>query len=205
VTGDKVLDLGCGYGTFAQSVLDAGKEGVGLDLDFRKIETGMSVYPALRARLVQGDIHCLPFKDRSFPTVVLRESLHHLAWETNLPEILRVCSREILVFEPNPNPVLRFCRRMISHQDQEVPLGGVLVLLKRHQVSVQEVSFRDLFAFPLSGGMVGWELIPPVRFLFPLWLWMDRILQKLFRLIHVERMLSWRYLVRGVFDPQRQP
>ena len=198
VAGRNILELGCGYGTFVQEAKANGRVVFGLDLDLRTLRTGSKIYPLVKGNLIQGDMERLPFKEKAFHTILLRESLHHVSWEKILPEILRICKREILIFEPNPNGFLRFCRRIISHQDQEVPLEPLLALLKRNGVAVKGIYFRDLFAFPLSGGFVGWELIPPVRILFPFLLRADRILHSLFCLLRMERAVSWRYLVKGV-------
>jgi ubiquinone/menaquinone biosynthesis C-methylase UbiE len=198
VTGKNVLELGCGYGTFVQEAEKAGKDALGLDIDIQCLKRGRNLYLSRLAKLVQGDMDCLPFKDQSFHTVVLRESLHHVTWERMLSEILRVCRREIIIFEPNPNWVLRLCRRIISHQDQEIPLETLLNVLKEHGVVIQGAYFRDFLAFPLSGGFVGWEFIPPIKFLFSLLIWVDRMLQVFFHLLRIEKAVCWRYLVKGI-------
>ena len=197
VKGEKILELGCGYGSFIQEAKNKGKEVVGLDIAFDALKIGKMVYPTL-AKLVQGDMGSLPFKDKSFHTVILRESLHHVPWEDILQEILRVCRKEIIIFEPNPNWILRVCRKIISHQDTEIPLKPLLSVLEKHGIVIQGPYFRDLFAFPLSGGFVGWEWVPPVKILFPLLLGLDRILQRMFHLLGMERVICWRYLLKGV-------
>lgn len=174
VSGKTVLELGCGYGTLLQEAREAGKDVTGLDIDFTILEMGRKVYPSLSGILIQGDMGCLPFKDKSFDTIILRESLHHVFWEKVLTEILRLCKREIIIFEPNPNWFLRFCRKVISHQDQEIPLTSLLSLMKRHRILIKGPYFRDLIAFPLSGGFVGWEFVPPIRIFYPFLLWVDR-------------------------------
>lgn len=200
ITGEKILELGCGYGTLAQEAKISGKEVIGLDIDLKILELGRSCYPSLVDRLVQGDMGSLPFKNKSFHTVILRESLHHVSWEKVLSEVVRVCRKEIIIFEPNPNWFLRTCRKIISHQDQEIPLKPLLKILERRGIIIKGLYFRDLIAFPLSGGFVGWEFIPPVRFLFPPLLWADRMLQNLFRILKMEELISWRYLVKGILN-----
>jgi SAM-dependent methyltransferase len=200
VTGVTVLELGCGYGTFVEQARRMRKEGFGLDVDFETLEIGKKIYPFLQGRLIQGDMAHLPFKRESFHTVILRESLHHVGWEKVFPEILRVCQTEIIIFEPNPNWFLRLGRRIISHKDQEVPVKPLLRLLEDHGVTVQGVHFRDLVAFPLSGGFVGWELVPPIEKVYPFVLMVDKIFQFLTHLLGVEKMICWRYMVRGVLE-----
>jgi len=204
VTGEKVLELGCGYGTFIQEAEKGGKQAVGLDIDFNALKTGRDFYPSCSMKFIQGDMGHLPFKDKSFHTVILRESLHHVAWEKVLPEILRICKKEVIIFEPNPNWVLRLCRKVISHRDQEIPLRPLLNLLERHEVVIQGPYFRDLLAFPLSGGFVGWDVVPPAQFLFFAILWVDRRVQTLFHHLRIEKAVSWRYLVKGGLGEQRR-
>jgi SAM-dependent methyltransferase len=197
-TGEKLLELGCGYGTFLQEARKEGKEAFGLDIDFPTLKAGLSAYPRIRGDLIQGDMGSLPFKENSFHTVVLRESLHHVPWVKVLPEILRICRKEILIFEPNPNGFLRLSRKIISHQDEEVTPDPLLNYLRGHGVAVQGILYRDLIAFPLSGGFVGWELVPPIKALFSFLLWADRIVHALFCFLKIEKAVSWRYLVKGV-------
>ncbi len=197
VTGARIVELGCGYGTFVQEARKEGKEAFGLDVDFGVLETGKDANPLLQGKLIQGDIAHLPFKEKSFHSVILRESLHHVDWRELLSEILQVCKKEIIIFEPNPNWVLRCGRRIISHKDQEVPVKPLLRLLEEHRVVVQGCYFRDLIAFPLSGGFVGLPLVPPVRILFPVLVWVDRLLRDFFHLIGLDGRTCWRYLVKG--------
>ena len=104
----------------------------------------------------------------------------------------------MIIFEPNPNWVLRWCRKIISHEDQEIPLDSLLTQLKNHGILVETLCFRDLIAFPLSGGFVGREWVPPVRILFPLLLGIDRLFQFVLSKMGIGKWVSWRYLVRGV-------
>jgi SAM-dependent methyltransferase len=200
VNGVTVLELGCGYGTFVEEARKRGKRAFGLDIDFETLEIGKRTYSFLQGRLIQGDIGHLPFKAKSFHAVVLRESLHHVTWEEIFSEILRVCQMEVIIFEPNPNWFLRLARRIISHKDQEVPVKPLLRLLKEHGVGVQECHFRDLIAFPLSGGFVGWEFVPPIKILFPLLLRIDRLFRGFFHLIKIDGATCWRYLVKGILN-----
>lgn len=200
ISGSPVLELGCGYGSLAQEARGLGIEALGLDIDRLTLEMGKGLYPDLGAKLIQGDMTRLPFRDRSFRTVILRESLHHVAWERVLPEILRVCREEIRIFEPNPNWLLRFCRVLISHEDQEVSPEALVDRLAKNGIRVEGISFRDVLAFPLSGGFVGREWVPSMaKGLFRFLIGVDKGLQRIARFLGIERAVCWRYLVKGVF------
>jgi SAM-dependent methyltransferase len=205
VTGNEILEVGCGYGTLVHEATGSGKRAIGLDIDLETLQQGRRAYPTLSCRLVQGDMGCLPFRDKSFPTVILRESLHHVSWEKILPEILRICRREVLIFEPNPNWVLRCCRRIISHRDQEIRLEPLLTLLQSHGVRIQGPYFRDLLAFPMSGGFVGRVWVPPIRKAYPFLLKADKALHYFSRLLRIEKQICWRYLIKGVLEESEVP
>lgn len=205
VAGDKILDVGCGYGTLVSEAIDAGKKIIGLDIDFETLQQGNHAYPALSSRLVQGDMGYLPFKNKSFHTIILRESLHHVPWEKIMPEILRVCRSEIIIFEPNPNWVLKFCRKIISHQDQEIRFKPLFALLESHALLIHGPYFRDLLAFPMSGGFVGWKLVPNIRKIYPLVLRVDKMFQFFSRLLRIEKQICWRYLIKGVLKKSEVP
>jgi len=198
VTGGTILELGCGYGTLVFQAEYEGREAFGLDIEFTPLRMGKEIYPYRLIKLVQGDMGCLPFKDKSFHTVILRESLHHVSWRKILPEILRVCRKEIIIFEPNPNWVLRLGRMIIAHRDPEIPWRSLVNLLEQHGMVIRGPYFRDFVAFPLSGGFVGWELVPPIKFLYSLLIRTERIFQALFHSLRIEKAISWRYMVKGV-------
>ena len=140
------------------------------------------------------------------PTLILCSSVSLMRWEKMLSEAIRVCRHEMIIFEPNPNWILRWCRRIISHEDQEIPLDSLLTQLKSHGILVEGLCFRDLIAFPLSGGFVGREWVPPVRILFPLLLRFDRMIQFFIGRIGIAKWVSWRYLLRGVLrQPEDRP
>jgi SAM-dependent methyltransferase len=90
VEGRRVLDLGCGKGRFARSLMERGAEVVGLDLS-----AGMLADAGGLVR-VRGSACRLPFDRGSFDAVVAVEVFEHLAPEA----IDRVCGEVLRVLEP---------------------------------------------------------------------------------------------------------
>jgi SAM-dependent methyltransferase len=90
VAGRRVLDLGCGKGRFARSLIERGAEVVGLDLSARMLAEADGL---LRVR---GSARQLPFGRGSFDAVVAVEVFEHLAPES----IDRVCGEVLRVLEP---------------------------------------------------------------------------------------------------------
>ena len=89
-TGDKVLDLGCGFGRHAFEAarrganvvaLDAGRDEVrGVAATFAAmVEAGELKGPTLHTAAVQGDALHLPFPDDAFDRVICSEVLEHIA------------------------------------------------------------------------------------------------------------------------------
>src|SRR5207245_6076699 len=61
-----------------------------------------------------------------------------------LPEIRRICARQLLVLDPNPTIVIPAGRRLIRHQDEELPCVDALGLLEEHGWRVRRLVFRDV-------------------------------------------------------------
>jgi SAM-dependent methyltransferase len=88
-SGDKILDLGCGFGRHAFEAarrganvvaLDAGRDEVeGVAATFAAmVEAGELTAPGLRTAAVQGDALHLPFPDAAFDRVICSEVLEHI-------------------------------------------------------------------------------------------------------------------------------
>ncbi|MCS7170849.1 MAG: methyltransferase domain-containing protein [Aquificaceae bacterium] len=87
-----VLDLGCGTGFLSHGL----EKVVGLD-----IAIGMAKYYKKKfGRVVLGDAHSIPFKDKSFDFVLSSFALHWTDIEVSIPEAIRVCRGKFLCAMP---------------------------------------------------------------------------------------------------------
>ena len=95
--GQKILDLGCGYGAYSLALLKEGRSCVGCDVNLEYLKTAVaSGLPAVAA------LGPLPFHDKSFDTVLLFEVIEHVPpIEGILKEAFRVARKNVLVTVPN--------------------------------------------------------------------------------------------------------
>ena len=95
--GQKVLDLGCGYGAYSLALSKEGRACFGCDINLRYLTTAASA--GLPAVVAEG---ALPFADKSFDTVLLFEVIEHVPLvEAILKEAFRVARKNVLVTVPN--------------------------------------------------------------------------------------------------------
>ena len=114
--GARVIDLGCGSGTFTALLARAGYDSIGLDISAKLLEVGRRKHPHIE--FVAGDIEHLPFPAESFDGALLSGVVHHFpdpspcANETF--RLLRPRGR-FLAFDPNRmNPFMWLYRDRAS-------------------------------------------------------------------------------------------
>ncbi len=201
ITGRRVLDIGCGYGSLIDQIRrEKGDiEITGIDIDPESIRMAKKLY-GIDVRNMS--VCKLEFPDDSFDTVILREAIHHIAadasFELALKEIRRVCRKELIIFDPNPNWILRFSRKLIKHVDPEAPLDKVVDVLEANGFNVRECRLRDVIAFPLSGGFVGSELVPNIKPVKKAVIATDKLLNNVIRKLRLQKHFCWRYLIYAV-------
>lgn len=193
ITGRKILDIGCGCGHLVNQIVYGGREAVGIDVDDEVVNYGKSLYGVdLRVESVFS-------VNNGFDTVILRETLHHLNLNDNfakaLGAIAKVCLKELIVFEPNPNFIVKISRILVDHKDPEGNFEDVKQALERSGFKIQYHTWRDVIAFPLSGGLVAKELVPEIRWVESLLLWFDRFLNNTLKILKLQKYFCWRYLI----------
>lgn len=95
--GKRILDIGCGVGTYVRRFLDFTPEAYGVDIDIPRLRSGVP-------NLLAADSENQPFQTASFDLVVLNEVIEHVqdARET-LRESLRILRPGglLVIFAPN--------------------------------------------------------------------------------------------------------
>ena len=100
VPGDRVLDLGCGDGGFAQIAADAGATGVvGVEVARAALDRARRAHPGLDFRLAPID-GPLPLADGSFDLIWCSEVIEHVAdtaaWLSEVRRVLAAGGRLLL-------------------------------------------------------------------------------------------------------------
>jgi SAM-dependent methyltransferase len=163
-----VLDVGCGYGSLVAHLAARGFDAVGIDPDAEVIRIARQRFPHAETRVLKAET-LDEYPDRHFGAIVLKDALHHLTGEgdvdagfLNFRRLLAENGR-LVILDPNPMAILRLARRLAGHQDFEASRGVALKLLTDHGFIVRSTEFFEVLGLPLSGGYVGWRMVPNIH------------------------------------------
>ncbi len=152
--GKRVLDVGCGDGTYTLELFARGGPASvhAVDRAERAIELGRARAGANPITFEACSAESLPLPDDSFDIAHLRGVLHHLDKPTHaLREAMRV-ARLVVVTEPNGyNPVLKVLERVsryhIEHEERSFFASTVKSWARELGGTVRSVSFIGLVPF----------------------------------------------------------
>jgi ubiquinone/menaquinone biosynthesis C-methylase UbiE len=135
--GARVIDLGCGSGTFTYLLKQRGYAATGLDISPKLLELARRKYPDLQ--FDEGDVEALPYEEASVDGVLLSGIVHHLP-DPSLcaAEVMRVLrpGGRFVAFDPNrANPF------MYLYRDRSSPLyNSVGVTVNERPIRAREVA-----------------------------------------------------------------
>ena len=195
ISGRRVLDVGAGYGFFARRLIDHGFEVTAIDPNQELCQLARQWYGV---EVLRHDIHEMPFPAGSFNTVIFRESVEHLDCFQAFREADRLVTNSVLIFQTHLSPAVRLSRLLAGHEElRPEGLEYYQDLLRQLGYSHQEVTFRDIFALPLSGGTLTQQLVPPIRLVENLVVSLDEWVNRLVHSFRTERLFCWRFLLRA--------
>lgn len=201
VDGKEVLDMGSGYGTTNAGLTRAGFKCTGIDFDNEAIGRAKGLFP--ECTFLYANAEKLPFADKTFDVVVLRDALHHFYQEADFEkvkqEILRVSKDKstLIFFDPNVNFLLKTMRKLSSHKDAECNYEAAIQIMNGLNYKVTYAGFNTLYSLPLSGGYVGFNFVPNIKLLHSFILGSENFFEKIINTVGLGRYLAWRYLVVG--------
>jgi SAM-dependent methyltransferase len=203
IKGKRVLDIGCGYGSLVNHLTANGFDATGIDSNPKDIEIGKRLFPNIDIKVadVEEDIgHQLG--NKKFDAIILKDVLHHIYEESVDPAIVFIKFKSLLndnggliLFDPNPNLIVRMARKIIRHEDPECSLKDTMDLLRKTGFKVLTRKYYELFGLPLSGGYVGVRLLPNIEWLNRAVQSMNHRLSVLVNGVKLGSVLCWRYLV----------
>ena len=199
--GKNVLDMGCGLGTTTAQITKLGFNCFGIDYEPAAIEYCKKTFPHCRFQTANAEQ--LPFTDGYFDTVVLRDALHHFYGEADFHKIRKEISRvskpnaRIIFFDPNVNFMLRTMRKIAFHKDAECDYSIARKVMLEMNFRIIHSTFNTVYSLPLSGGYVGINFIPNIKFIQNFVLRTELFFERILNGLGLGRQLCWRYLLVG--------
>ncbi len=156
---DKVLDFGCGPGSFLAATAPLCATVTGVDISRNFVNTTQETIKALSipnalAVHIQPDV--LPFADESFDVVLMMDVVHHLEnVSVSLTEVLRVLKpgARVLIFEPNKlNPLIYLVHLFDRNEWGLLRLGTPSIYRKllKPFVDIKTIDFNGIVIGPDS-------------------------------------------------------
>lgn len=193
IVGTRVLDVGSGYGTLSRSLAGHGFDVVPLE---PHAETRDLARRWFGIESCGEDIYSLSLAPGTVDTVIFRESVEHLDFELALSRVLELRARRVIIFQSNLNWILTWARRRLGHEEfQPQPFTYYSDALRQHGWTIARVVYRDVAAFPLSGGFVTKQRFPPHDGFERLAVAADQVLGSIVNAAGLGPWLCWRYLL----------
>jgi ubiquinone/menaquinone biosynthesis C-methylase UbiE len=141
---EKVLDVGCGCGSFTSELSPYCKKITAIEPSPELIKRCKSENRKPNITYLCMDGRDLGFPDNSFDLVLERTTLHHIfEWEKALAEMIRVSAKYILIEEPLDDPRSEAKRNTIRAQNLYLEIEKEVGY--SHYRYIPEKSFIDYF------------------------------------------------------------
>lgn len=153
---------------------------------------------------IDGDIHCTPYRDKQFDSVIFREVVEHLDVSRSLSEACRIARRTVIIFQSHLNPILSGCRWLVGQKEfGEGEATYCSNVLASQGFAQQRIVYSDVIALPISGGLVRSQ--PRWKRLYEAILYVDRKLTMVVRSLQLERQCCWRYMLTARRQEEAPP
>lgn len=202
--GLRVLEYGCGDGSFAFDLAQRGADVVGIDISSVAIENAAARAAKLNLRIEfrEMDAEALQFPADDFDLVCGSAIIHHLDIGKSMSEVARVLrprGRAIFSEPLGHNPALWAFRRLTPHlhtPDEHPLVKKDLDLMRRtfRRADIRYFHLASFFAIPFL----------PTRIFWPVLKAMDGLDAAAFRVVPPLGLLAW-YCVITLGEPLRAP
>ena len=158
--GDRLLDLGCGDGTFAGIAAEAGAQALGVDVAEAALARARRRHPALELRLAPAG-GPLPVEDGAFDVVWASEVLEHVPdtarWLSEARRALRPGGR-LLLTTPHHGRLRRTVLALTRFEAHFDPRSDHLRFFTRRSLAevLEELGFADV-RLATAGGPPLWR------------------------------------------------
>ena len=113
-----------------------------------------------------------------------------------MQEIKRICNGRVLVFQTNLNAYVSAMRIRVRHEEYNPrDLKYYQKCLNRCGYTEQDVIYRDVLAFPLSGGYQHRQLVPRNKSIERAVVKLDTGITRVCNALNITRIFGWRYLL----------
>jgi SAM-dependent methyltransferase len=144
VPGNRVLDIGCGYGRHSFEVLRRGAHAVAADLSDTELKDVLATFAAMSeleelpsgavGSCVNANVLTLPFGDGAFDHVIASEILEHIPDDTDaMAEIARVCKPGGTITVTVPRAGQEVVCWLLSNEYHNTP-GGHVRIYRQSQI-----------------------------------------------------------------------
>jgi len=195
----KILDVGAGYGSLTALLKEHEYNTVGIEPNKEKRKLAAKWY---NVELSDVDIYKTPFKNNEFDCVILREVVFHLDFEKAFKELSRITRSQIIIFQGNAVLTRKIGQILFGHKEfNEKHRNYYIDFLKKTPFNNLTTSFLDIFAFPLSGGFIGTQIIPDsMPILIKIIIKTDKNLNKILKFFNIQKYFCMRFIISATVD-----
>jgi len=203
VAGKRVLEYGCGAGSFASDLARAGADVTGIDISAHRLQQAREQAAAsnLDITFLEMDAQALTFPDDSFDRIVGGAIIHHLDPDRAFGEVARTLrpGGDAWFIEPlGYNPAINWFRNRtptMRTPDEHPLVKRDIAMAEAHfgSVDVRQYLLAELLGAFVGGTGAGRVIRPPLRLL-------DAALLRL----PAVRWLAWSCIIH-LAQPRKRP
>lgn len=191
--GKKVIDCGCGFGTFTKIARQAGFTVHPVDIDEVSIELAREIN---QIEVHNESIYQTSLENNSTDVAVCFDSIQHFNIPDLISEFKRIGIQQVLIYDSNiHNPLLKLYRRIKHHEEShELNPNEIISIFQSNGFRVISKKYENIIALPASGGFQQKAWLAISR--YPQFIAkVDNALLKLINFFGMAKWVSFRFLI----------